>query len=271
VTVTAGGTHTVNFTVNCSVPTGSIGGTITSSLGGGLSGVSVTVTPTGGSALPASTSGATGTYSVTNVPTVPAGGAITLGNLPANCTNPGPTAYSGLTTAGLTVNITVTCTAAAVTYPLSASWGAITNTGPTGRQATLTFAIDMGAAPGRPDIDGANADPLAGLSFGLTYNGTLLDYISRTLLPPGGEFDLGIVNEIGQGTAGAQASVAISSTSGATLTGNIQLIRLTFNIATGASGTVTLGVTVSEALATTSLINVTSSVAVQTLPALVIP
>lgn len=271
VTVTAGGTHTANFTVNCTVPTGSITGTISSSLGGGLSGVSVTVTPTGGSAIAAVTTSGAGAYTVANVPTVPATGAITLGNLPANCTNPGATPYSGHTTGGTTVNITVTCTPAPVTYPFSATWGAITNTGPTGRQVTLDFAIDMGAAPGRADIDGANADPLAGLQFTVSYNGTLLDWVSRTLLPPGGEFDLGIVSEIGQGTAGAQASVAIGSTSGATLTGNIQLIRLTFNIATGASGTINLGVSIVEALATTSLINVTPTVAVQTLPTLVIP
>ena len=58
---------------------------------------------------------------------------------------------------------------------------------------------------------------------------------------------------------------------GTTLTGAIQLIRLTFNIASGASGTIVPTLTVTEALATTSLINVTSSVAVQTLPTLIIP
>src|SRR5215510_9811499 len=116
VTVASGGTSTANFTVTCSVPTGTISGTISSSLGGGIGGVSVTVTPTGSGALPAATTSAAGAYTVANVPTVPNGGNVTLGNLPAGCTNPGPTAYTGLTTAGLTVNITVTCQAAAVTY-----------------------------------------------------------------------------------------------------------------------------------------------------------
>lgn len=271
VTVASGGTNTVNFTVTCSVPTGSISGTVTSSLGGGLAGVQVTVTPTGAGALAAVATSASGTYTVASVPTVPATGAITLANLPANCTNPGPTAYSGMTTGGLTTNILVTCTAAAVTYPFSAVWGPITNTGPTGRQVQLTFSIDMGAAPGRLDVDGANADPLAGISYAVSYNGTILSYASRTLLSPGGELDLGVVNQTGGGTAGAQANVAIGSTSGAVLTGNNQIIRLTFNIATGAAGTIVPTVNVTEALATTSLINVTSSVAVQALPSLIVP
>ncbi len=271
VTVTAGGTHTANFTVNCTVPTGSISGTITSSLGGGLTGVSVTVTPTGAAALPASSTSASGAYTVASVPTVPADGTVTLGNLPAGCTNPGPIAYSGMTTGGLTVNSTVTCVAAAHTYPFSGVWGPITNTGPTGRQVTMVFSIDMGAAPGRPDIDGANADPLAGISFAMGYNGAILSYTSRTLLPPGGEFDLGAVNQTGGGTAGAQANVAISSTSGSVITGNIQLIRLTFNITAGASGTIVPTVVMGEALATTSLTTVTSSVVVQALPNLIVP
>jgi hypothetical protein len=271
VTVAPSGTHTVNFTVTCTVPTGGISGAITSSLGGGLAGVQVTVTPTGASALPSATSAATtGAYSVASVPSVPATGNITLANLPAGCTNPGATPYSGMTTGGLTVNITVTCAAAPVTYPFSATWGAITNTGPTGRQVTLTFAINMGGAPGRLDVDGANADPLAGISFSVGYNGLGLDYISRSLLSPD-EFDLGALNESGQGTTGASTSAAIGSTSGGTKTGAFDIVRLTFNIATGFSGTITPTVNVSQALATSTLINVTSSVVVQTIPSLIIP
>jgi hypothetical protein len=270
VTVASGGTSTANFTVTCSVPTGTISGTISSSLGGGIGGVSVTVTPTGSGALPAATTSAAGAYSVPNVPTVPNGGNVTLGNLPAGCTNPGPTPYTGLTTAGLTVNITVTCQAAAVTYPFTAVWGPITATGPTGRQVTLTLSINMGAAPGRPDIDGANADPLAGIAFNISYNGATLDWTSRTLLSPD-EFDLGVVNEVGQGTAGAQVITNIGSTTGATRTGASDLVRLTFNIAAGATGNITPTITVTEALATTALINVTSSVVVQAPPTLTIP
>src|SRR5262245_50467876 len=56
VTVTSGGTATANFSVACTVPTGTVSGVITSSLGGApLTGVQVTVTPTGGAGLSANT------------------------------------------------------------------------------------------------------------------------------------------------------------------------------------------------------------------------
>ncbi len=271
VTLPAGGTFTQNFTATCAVPTGTITGTVTSVQGANLSGVTVVVTPTGGAALASVSTSAAGAYTRTLVPTIPANGGITIGNLPAGCVNASPSAYTGVTTGSLTVNIVVNCPPAPVTYPLSATWGAITNTGPTGRQVTLEFAINMGGAPGRPDINGSAADDLAGISFGLSYNGVGLDYIARTLTGVGGEFDLGVVNETSAGTAAAQASVAVASTSGATVTGNQQLIRLTFNIATGFSGTINPTLLVTEALATTSLINVTSTVAVVALPSLIIP
>jgi len=271
ITVATSTASTVNFTVTCTVPTGSIAGAVTSSLGGGLAGVGVVATPTGGSATAAVlTAATTGAFSIANVPALVATGALTLTNLPANCTNPGPQAYSGLTTSGLTINRTITCTPAPTTYPLTAVWGAITNTGPTGRQVTLTLSIDMGSAPGSLAINGAAADDLAGITLNVAYNGLGLDWISRTGLTPNGEFDLNIVNEIGQGTAGAQVVGALASSAGQTITGSNPLVRLTFNIASGFSGTITPVLTVPEALATTSLINVTSSVTVS-IPVLVIP
>jgi hypothetical protein len=269
-TVPAAGTLTQNFSVTCAVPTGNVLGTITSVQGANLSGVNVVVTPTSGAALAAVTTSSTGAYTRTLVPTFPTTGTVTLSNLPAGCVNAGPYAYTGHTTAGTTKDIVVNCPPAPTTYPLTGVWGAITNTGTTGRQVTLTFSINMGSAPGSATINGTAADELAGISFSAAYNGLGLDYISRTLTGAGGEFDLGVVNEIGQGTAGAQANVAIGSTSGLTITGSQSLIRLTFNIATGFSGTITPVVTVSEALATTSLINVTSSVTVS-VPAITIP
>jgi len=269
--LTAGGTVTRDVTVTCATATaGTVTGTVTRSTGGALSGVSITLTPTGAAALPVVTTNATGVYTV---PSVPVGaGSITVSGLPTGCTNPGAQAYTGVTAGGsVTRSIEVTCPAAAHTYPLTATWGAITNTGPTGRQVTLTFAIDMGAAPGRPDIDGANADPLAALAFNMFYNGVGLDWTARTGLSPD-EFDLVVVNESAQGTAGARIAVAVTSTSGATKTGNIQLIRLTFNIGTGFSGAIVPTVTVTEALANTNTTGViTTSVIVQTVPTLNIP
>lgn len=267
----AGGTVTKDIAVICQAATlGTVSGTLTKRTGGPLAGVQLTLTPTGGTALAAVTTSATGAYTISGVAV--GGGTIAVGAVPSGCTSPGAQSYTGVTAGGtVTKDITVTCAAGPFSYPFSATWGPITNTGPTGRQVALTFALDMGAAPGRADVSGANADSLAGISFSVSYNGTKLDYLSRVLLSPGGELDLGIVNEIGANTAGAQAVVAIGSTSGQTVGGNIQLIKLTFNIATGANGSVTPTVVITEALATTGLVNVTSSVSIVPLPVLTIP
>jgi hypothetical protein len=113
VTLAAAGTQTVNFSVTCNVPTGTVGGVITSSLGGGIQGVTVTLTPNGGSALPAFTTGASGGYTFGSVPVADGTGSITLGNLPAGCTNASPYSYTGLTNGGsVTRDIVVTCAAA---------------------------------------------------------------------------------------------------------------------------------------------------------------
>jgi hypothetical protein len=94
-----------------------VAGTITSSLGGGIAGVTVTVTPTGGSALPAATSGAGGTYTVTNVPV--GGGTIALTNVGSNCTAPTPAAYTATANASQTVNVQVPCNPAVGTTSLN--------------------------------------------------------------------------------------------------------------------------------------------------------
>lgn len=270
--LTAGGTATKDIAVTCqTATTGTLTGTITRSTGGAaISGVQITVTPTGAAALPAVTTNAGGVYTVTSVPA--GGGNITFGGLPTGCTNPGAQSYTGVVAgASVTRNVTVTCTAQAHTYSLTPSWGAITTSGPTGRQVTLTLAVNMGGAPGRPDINGANADSLAGLTFNIAYNGMSLDWLSRVGLTPNGEFDLNIVNEISPGTANTQLVGAIASTSGQTVGGSVPLIRLTFNIATGFSGAVTPVLTVSEALATIFPINVTTSFVVVPIPTLTIP
>src|SRR5262245_517165 len=270
VTVASGGTSTANFTVTCQVPTGTISGTVSSSLGGGIAGATVTVTPTGSGALPAATTSGAGAYSVANVPTVPNAGKITLGNLPAGFTNQGPRPYTGLTTPGLTVNITVTCQAAAVTYPLTATWGAITPGGTTGRTVSLDIAINMGAAPGRPDVNGAGADSLASLQMSVAYNGAALDMQTRTALSPN-EFDLGCGQGVNPGPAAAQTLVGVASSSGSTKGGQFQIFRLNFAIAAGFTGAVTPTIVVQEALASLNLINVTSNVVVVTPPTLTVP
>ncbi len=88
--------------------TGSLSGIVSSSLGGGLAGVSVVVTPTNGSALPAVITDTTGAYQVTDVPI--GSGLVALSKLPSGCATPNPTPYSLATSrATATANITVTC------------------------------------------------------------------------------------------------------------------------------------------------------------------
>jgi hypothetical protein len=88
--------------------TGSLSGIVSSSLGGGLAGVSVVVTPTSGSALPAVITDTTGAYQVTDVPI--GSGLVAVSKLPSGCATPNPTPYSlGTPGATATANITVTC------------------------------------------------------------------------------------------------------------------------------------------------------------------
>ena len=266
----ANGTVTVNIAVTCTVATtGTITGRVTKSTGGNAAGVSVVVTPTGATALAAVTTDASGLYTVANVPA--GAGSVTLAALPAGCSAPANVAYSSVTAGvSLTRDFALTCVAGPHTYPLTAVWGAITNTGPTGRQAALTFSIDMGSAPGRADIAGSAADPLAGITLQITFDGTKLAYQSRSLLSPD-EFDLAAAGTTGAGSGTAITTMAIGSSSAQTKTGAFSIVRITFNIASGASGSVTPTAAVPEALATSFLLNVTSSVVANPIPTLVIP
>lgn len=83
--LTGNATQTVNIQVTCTPPTGSLNGTITSSAtNAGIANASVTVTPSGASALPAVMTNAQGQYNVTNIPVGPA--QVAIGNLPNGCT-----------------------------------------------------------------------------------------------------------------------------------------------------------------------------------------
>ncbi len=104
-------------------PTGTVAGTVGSPQRGSLNGVTVTVN-TGG--FTGTTAGA-GAYSIPNVTTGPK--TVTLGNLPAGCTDPGSQATTVSAGATATVNFTVTCTA-----PSGSVTGTITRTG-TGTQS----------------------------------------------------------------------------------------------------------------------------------------
>lgn len=261
-TVPASGTLTVNFAVTCQVPTGQIAGTVTKQEdGSALTGVTVVVTPQGGAALAAVQTAAGGAYIRSLVPTIPSNGTITLSGLPANCINAGPYSYTGLTTAGLTRNIVVSCPAPAF-YPVTASW-AVTGTGAT-RKAELTLAIDMDFY-NDPAINGTSADDLSGITFQVLFDGTKLaaptvasQFVTK--LSPA-EFDLAVPGNAGAGTASASSTVAVGSTSAATKTGNFQIIKLSYNIGATVTGTtLTPTVNVTEALATSALVPITSKI-----------
>lgn len=154
-TVTNGGTATVDFVVTCPVPVGAIAGTISftgfTPAGAAIDLISVSATPTGGSAVAGSVD-ALGAISIASVPVGVGTGSVALGNLPAGCTDPGAGSYSGLTSGGTAiVNFTVPCVAPPAFYQYTGS--AVDN----GSTVTISFAIDMStfddpAIPGVDDI-----------------------------------------------------------------------------------------------------------------------
>lgn len=138
-TVANGATSTVNFTVTCPVPVGSVTGTITfTGSTPSATGISVVVTPTGGAAQTAVNPDAGGVYTRSGVPVGTGAGAVALSNLPSGCTNPGAGSYSGLVAGGTaTVNFTVACTPAPVGFQYTGT--AVDN----GATVTISFAINM--------------------------------------------------------------------------------------------------------------------------------
>jgi hypothetical protein len=228
-TVTNGGTSTVNFTVTCATPTGTIGGTITSSLGGPLSGVAVTATPTGGSAVGPANTNASGVYSLASVPVGPGTGVLTFGNVPAGCTNPGPQNYSGLTNGGtLTLDFTLSCTPPPAGYNYSNSF--VDN----GSTVTLTISIDMGSF-NDPNVNGANPDDIDAIQGDFTYNASRLQFVSCANVA-GSILTNGTFNGSTPGTV----SFLNFSTNPTLATGSQGIAQCTFNdLGSGASATVT--------------------------------
>ena len=106
---------TVDITIECVAPVGTVSGTVSTAVGGvatPLANVKVTVTPAAGTAQPAVMTSPLGAYSVSNVPVSTGAGAVAVSNVPANCTIPSPTPYTGLAIGGaVTTNVAVTCMA----------------------------------------------------------------------------------------------------------------------------------------------------------------
>ncbi len=77
-------------------PTGTVAGTVTSSIGGPISGIKITAKPTSGTAPAEVTTDGDGKFSISGVPVSDGKGTVSLAGLPDNCTDPGALAYSGL-------------------------------------------------------------------------------------------------------------------------------------------------------------------------------
>lgn len=260
VTVTGGGVHTVNFAVTCvpAAPKGTVTGTVTSSLGGPIAGAAVAI------GTSTATTDSLGVYRIAGAD-VPSG---TLSVSAGGCTARS-VPYNGLAANGtLTVDVVLTCQpTGGATYPFSMAWGAITNTGPTGRQVTAIFSIDMGPAPGRPDVNGNGADELVALNWTLQYASTALTYRSRTILAS--NLDLIAIGNPSPGLT----NLAQTSSQNLTDSGNIQLVRVTFDIPTGFRGAVTPTITLNQARAGSfsGAVNIDASVRIQAVPTLTVP
>jgi carboxypeptidase family protein len=83
-------------------------GTLSSSQGGTIANATITVTPSGGSALAGVQTDGSGAYTVDGVPA--GDGSITVSNVPSNCQAPSALPYSGAKNGGHSVhNLTAPC------------------------------------------------------------------------------------------------------------------------------------------------------------------
>ena len=178
--VSSGQVSTVNFTVQCSVASGSVSGTITRSGTGTqlLDGTVITATPAAAGTSPASTTLAAGalTYTINGVQigsgTGAGNGSVALTNLPAGCTSAAGS-YTGLVLGGsATVNFTVSCAAPAALYQYRATWGAIS-----GGQVTLSLSFDPSTL-NDPLVNGTALDDFNSFQATIAYSATRLQFVS---------------------------------------------------------------------------------------------
>jgi len=172
VIVNPSATTTLNFTVTCTAPSGTVSGTITrtGTASPSLDGTVVTATPAAGGTTPSSTTltGGALTYSIPAVQigtgTGAGNGAVALSNLPAGCTTAAGS-YTGLTLGGTqTVNFTVNCVPPPAFYQYNAVWGTIT-----GGSVTLTLSFDPSTL-NDPAINGTGADDFVNFQAVITYS-----------------------------------------------------------------------------------------------------
>lgn len=237
VTVAASTTSTVNFSVTCSVPAGTITGTIRRSFDAApLTGVSVVIDPTAPALAPyaAIVTNASGVYSRSvQVPVGGSGaGTITLGNIPASCTNPGPLSYSGLAeNATQTLDITLTCVQPPAQYQYTQVWSG------TGATRTLTVTFDP-STRNDPAINGTGADDIASVAGRLNWDAARLTFASVSA-----NNGFGVIPN-----SGTPGQLTFVSQNAAGSTTAAQVLVITFNVVSGATGSVTTTTTLTEVL-----------------------
>ncbi len=242
---------TVNFApTGCIAPTGSVSGSISSSLGGGLSGVGVIITPDGGSAQPTVfTAATTGAFSAT-VPAPlsgTAGGRITgFTNVPGNCTAPTPAPgtlnYTGLGNGGSATiaAITFTCEPPPAIYVFTPTIRASTRTGAPATEREILLNIDL--TQNRTENYGAAADSIQGITFEFRFTAGVVAPVTSVdgdgnpeggvVVSPTQRLETAIFNPA---TAPNQATLAVFSTGGPQQAGasNVGIFR--FNAPAGAT------------------------------------
>ncbi len=237
VVVSIGATSTANFPLaGCTVPTGTVTGSILDSRGAGfnLPGIGVIITPNGGAAQPAALTGATGAFSAT-IPTLSgSAGRITgFTGVPANCTAPalgaGLFTYSGLTVGGTAAipAITLTCVTPPTRYAYTGQW--------------IAGLVDTVIYEGRINM---SADQLSAITVDVQYDN------ARLVAVTGGVASSSINADLDSRTYNPALTpsivrIAVFSLAGATTTGNVGLFRLKFRRI--AAGTVTQISTMNQA------------------------
>ncbi len=250
VTVTSSPVANVNFTVACQAQPQ--GGTIAGSIGfapgsqtPSLATVTVTVTPSGGSAVTGNPSAA-GQFSIANVAVGSGAGTVAISTLPSGCTATAASQnYSGLT-AGGTVTVPafqINCTGGTPSnkYNLTVSWSAIAN-----NQATMTLAIDM-TGRNDPNNNGTGPDQIGGFQSTVTYPTTRL---SGPVCTAQSGFN-GVINV----SQAAKVTAVLTYLAGATGS-NVGLVSCKFDVA--GSGPTTVQMTGVKAGDPTGTVNFSS-------------
>jgi Right handed beta helix region len=185
--------------------TGTIAGTVTSSVGGAITGATVTVTPANGVALPSVTTTSAGAYTVLSVPVGSGRGAVVVTGVPSTCTS-ATSHYTGLTIGGtVTANVTVTC----IPPPT-----AVASCGTIGAAGTYALTTNLQNA-----VDSVACITIAASNVVLQCAGDTITTAGAGIFVVGVE-NVTITNCVIVGTGNGIPALDIASTQGATISGS---------------------------------------------------